>query len=432
MAGVVLIGLLFVFIFLGVPIALSIVLSCMVYIFAFGTVDFSFLIINFITGTSSFTLLAIPFFILAGELMMGGGISQRLVNFCMALVKNRKGGLGIVTCIACMIFAAISGSGPATVACIGGIMIPQMVRHGYDKPFAVSIASAAGSLGPIIPPSIMFLLYGVACSVSVTQLFISGFVPGILMTIVLCIMTRQIVIKKDFQAPPEVAAEDEKLYSVGLLETLKDSIWALIVPVIILGGIYGGIFSPTEAAVVACIYALVIGFFVYKELTIKSLPGVLIRATRSCSFMVIIAFSTAFGKMLSLEGVTTQIADWVLGLTDNKYIVLLIINLILLVVGMIMDAGPAIVILSPILLEIVSPLGVDPVHFGTIMVINLSIGLITPPVGVNLFVGSKMSKIPMESTFKYIGILLIGMLGVLLVVTYVPAVSLGLVDLLLS
>jgi C4-dicarboxylate transporter DctM subunit len=424
MAGVILIGSLFVFVFLGVPIALSLALSCVLYILMYGTVDFAFVVQNFLNGTNSFTLLAIPFFILAGELMVGGGISQRLINFCMSLVKKRKGGLGIVTVIACMIFAAISGSGPATVACIGSIMIPQMVRHGYNKPFATAIASAAGALGPIIPPSIMFLLYGVANSVSVSKLFMAGFVPGILMTVVLCVMTRMIVIKENFVAPPEVEAEDEKIYAVSIWTTLKDSIWALMVPIIILGGIYGGIFSPTEAAVVACVYALFIGFFIYKELTLKSLPGIFIRATRSCSFLVVIAFSTAFGKLLSLEGVTTAIADGVLGLTNNKIIILILINVVLLIVGMIMDAGPAIIILSPILLGIVKPLGVDPIHFGVIMIMNLSIGLITPPVGVNLFVGTKITNISMESTFKYVFTLLAGMLAVLLVITYIPGISL--------
>jgi C4-dicarboxylate transporter DctM subunit len=413
MAGVILIGSLFVFVFLGVPIALSLALSCVLYILMYGTVDFAFVVQNFLNGTNSFTLLAIPFFILAGELMVGGGISQRLINFCMSLVKKRKGGLGIVTVIACMIFAAISGSGPATVACIGSIMIPQMVRHGYNKPFATAIASAAGALGPIIPPSIMFLLYGVANSVSVSKLFMAGFVPGILMTVVLCVMTRMIVIKENFVAPPEVEAEDEKIYAVSIWTTLKDSIWALMVPIIILGGIYGGIFSPTEAAVVACVYALFIGFFIYKELTLKSLPGIFIRATRSCSFLVVIAFSTAFGKLLSLEGVTTAIADGVLGLTNNKIIILILINVVLLIVGMIMDAGPAIIILC-----------VDPIHFGVIMIMNLSIGLITPPVGVNLFVGTKITNISMESTFKYVFTLLAGMLAVLLVITYIPGISL--------
>lgn len=424
MAGIVLIGSMFGIVLLGAPIALALALSCVLYILMFGTIDFSFIVQNFLNGTNNFNLLAIPFFILAGELMVGGGISQRLINFCMSLVKRTKGGLGIVAVIACMIFAAISGSGPATVACIGGIMIPQMIRHGYNKPFATAITSAAGALGPIIPPSIMFLLYGVANSVSVPKLFIAGVLPGILMTVVLCIMTRAIVIKENFVAPPEVAEEDEKLYALSIWTTLKDSIWALLVPIIILGGIYGGIFSPTEAAVVSCVYAMLIGFFVYKELTIASLPGVLVRATRSCSFLVVIAFSTAFGKLLSLEGVTTAIADGVLSLTTNKYIILLLINIVLLIVGMIMDAGPAIIILAPIFLGIVKPLGVDPVHFGVVMITNLSIGLVTPPVGVNLFVGTKISNISMESTFRYIFILLIGMLGVLTLVTYIPDISL--------
>ena len=429
MAGLVLIGTLFLFILIGFPIAVSIGLSCVLYVLAFHTVPMDFIIQSFLNGTYSFTLLAIPFFVLSGELMINGGISQRLINFCMSLIKNRKGGLGMVTVIACMFFAAISGSGPATVACIGGIMIPQMIRYGYDKEFSTSITAAAGSLGPIIPPSIMFLLYGVVYQVSVSKLFMGGVVPGVLMGIALLFMTKLICGKKNFTPPPEVAEESEKLFNVKISRSFRESFWALLVPVIILGGIYGGIFSPTEAAVVACMYALFVGFFIYKELRIKDLPMIFIRAFRSCSFLIVISFSVAFGKLMAMEGVPTAIADAVLGVSQNKYVVLLLINLLLLGVGMIMDAAPATIILGPLLLGIVQPLGVDPIHFGVIMIMNLSIGMVTPPVGVNLFVGTKISKIPMENTFGYTLKLLAGMIIVLMLVTYIPFFSMALPNL---
>lgn len=430
MAGIFLIGFLFVFVFLGFPIAFALGISCCLYVAVYGTVGISLVVESFLNGTNSFTLLAIPFFILSGELMISGGISQRLINFCMSLVKDRPGGLAIVTIIASMFFAAISGSGPATVACIGGIMIPQMVRAGYSKEFSTACAAAGGSLGPIIPPSILFLLYGVATNTSVAKLFMAGVIPGILMGIAMIIIARKISIKEKYVPSAEVNAELQQVYAKGFWHNFREAIWALLVPIIILGGIYTGIFSPTEASVVACVYALFAGGFIYKELTLKSLPGVFFRAAKGCSFIVIISFSTAFAKLLTLEGVTAAIADGVLSVTSNKYIILILINLLLLVVGMIMDAAPATIILSPILLSIVQPLGVDPIQLGVIIVMNLSIGMITPPVGINLFVGCKISKIQLESTLKYAMKLLIYMLVVLVLVTYLPPVSLFLPNLL--
>lgn len=424
MAGVFTIVCLFVFVFLGFPIAIALGLACMLYVALFGTIDMGLIVECFLNGTNSFTLLAIPFFILSGELMIGGGISRRLINFCMSLVKDRPGGLAIVTIVASMFFAAISGSGPATVACIGGIMIPQMVRAGYSKEFATAAAAAGGSLGPIIPPSILFLLYGVATNTSVAKLFLAGVIPGLLMGGAMIIIARKISIKEKYVPSPEVQAELQEVYNLGFWHNFKEAIWALLIPVIILGGIYSGIFSPTEASIVACVYALLVGLFVYKELTLKDLPGVFIRSAKGCSFIVIISFSTAFAKLLTLEGVTTSIADAVLGVTDNKFIILVLINLLLLVVGMIMDAAPATIILSPILLGIVQPLGVDPIHLGVIIIMNLSIGMITPPVGINLFVGTKISKIKLESTFKFVFQLLLYMLAVLALVTYIPIISL--------
>ncbi len=430
MTGVVLIGSLFVFVFLGFPIAIALGLSCCLYVAMFGGGGMALIVESFLNGTNSFTLLAIPFFMLSGELMISGGISQRLINFCMSLVKNRPGGLAIVTIISSMFFAAISGSGPATVACIGGIMIPQMVRAGYSKEFATAAAAAGGALGPIIPPSILFLLYGVATNTSVAKLFLAGVIPGILMGVAMIIIATKISKKEKYIPNEAVQAELQAIYDKGLFHNFQEAIWALLVPIIILGGIYSGIFSPTEAAIVASVYALFAGMFIYKELSFRDLPGVFIRAARGCSFLVIISFSTAFAKLLTLEGVTTSIANGVLALTTNKYIILIMINILLLIVGMIMDAAPATIILSPILLSIVQPLGVDPIQLGVIIVMNLAIGMITPPVGINLFVGCKISKIQLESTLKFALQLLVYMLVVLILATYVPAISLFLPNLL--
>lgn len=424
MAGTILIGGLFVLVFMGFPIAIALGLVCCLYSNLFGTIDMSLIVESFLNGTNSFTLLAIPFFILSGELMIEGGISQRLINFCMSLVKDRPGGLAIVTIIASMFFAAISGSGPATVACIGGIMIPQMIRAGYSKEFSTAAAAAGGALGPIIPPSILFLLYGVATNTSVAKLFLAGAFPGILLGIAMIIIAKKISVKEKYVPGPEVKAELQKVYDMGFWYNFKEAIWALLVPIIILGGIYSGVFSPTEASVVACVYALFAGMFIYKDLKLTNLPGVFMRAAKSCSFIVIISFSTSFAKLLTLEGVTSSIANGVLDMTTNKYLILILINVLLLVVGMIMDAAPATIILSPILLKIVQPLGVDPIQLGVIIVMNLSIGMITPPVGINLFVGCKISKIQLESTLKFALQLLVYMLVVLALTTYIPAISL--------
>ena len=410
MAGTILIGGLFVLVFMGFPIAIALGLVCCLYSNLFGTIDMSLIVESFLNGTNSFTLLAIPFFILSGELMIEGGISQRLINFCMSLVKDRPGGLAIVTIIASMFFAAISGSGPATVACIGGIMIPQMIRAGYSKEFSTAAAAAGGALGPIIPPSILFLLYGVATNTSVAKLFLAGAFPGILLGIAMIIIAKKISVKEKYVPGPEVKAELQKVYDMGFWYNFKEAIWALLVPIIILGGIYSGVFSPTEASVVACVYALFAGMFIYKDLKLTNLPGVFMRAAKSCSFIVIISFSTAFAKLLTLEGVTSSIANGVLDMTTNKYLI--------------MDAAPATIILSPILLKIVQPLGVDPIQLGVIIVMNLSIGMITPPVGINLFVGCKISKIQLESTLKFALQLLVYMLVVLALTTYIPAISL--------
>ena len=255
-------------------------------------------------------------------------------------------------------------------------------------------------------------------------MFLAGAFPGILLGIAMIIIAKKISVKEKYVPGPEVKAELQKVYDMGFWYNFKEAIWALLVPIIILGGIYSGVFSPTEASVVACVYALFAGMFIYKDLKLTNLPGVFMRAAKSCSFIVIISFSTAFAKLLTLEGVTSSIADGVLDITTNKYLILILINVLLLVVGMIMDAAPATIILSPILLKIVQPLGVDPIQLGVIIVMNLSIGMITPPVGINLFVGCKISKIQLESTLKFALQLLVYMLVVLALTTYIPAISL--------
>jgi C4-dicarboxylate transporter DctM subunit len=329
-----------------------------------------------------------------------------------------------------MFFSALSGSAAATVACIGGIMIPQMIRNGYDKGFATAVTTSAGALGPVIPPSVLMLIYGVAVQVSIADLFLAGVVPGIMIAFVLAIIAQRMVIKANFQTPPDVEKENQEILKLSIPRAFKRAIFALFAPIIILGGIYGGIFTPTEAAIVACVYALVVSLFIYRELKFRELPTVFTKAARSCNFLIIIALSAVFGRLLAIEGVTVGLAEFVTNMTDNKYIVLLIINVMLFLISLILDAGPAIIILAPILANVVAPYGVCMVHFGIIMVINLAIGLTTPPVGVNLLVGTRISGVKMGDTFRPLVPLLSGIAVILLLVTYIPQIAMFLPNLL--
>lgn len=410
--------------FLNIPIAYSLGIATVATILVYDLLPLGFVVQAFFSSGDSFPLLAVPFFILAGDIMMHGGISKRLIDFGTAFLGHTTGALGMITVFTCMIFASISGSGPATVAAIGGIMIPAMISEKYDKGFTCSLAATAGSLGPIIPPSISFVMYGVVASVSITDLFIAGITPGILMTIALMLLVHFAAKKHNFGHKRPKATMKEKL------EAFNDAKWALLVPVIILGGIYGGIFTPTEAAVIACDYGLIIGLFVYKEIQFKDLYKIFTRtALTSGTVLVLVGCATAFGRILALEQIPTFIAESLLSLTSNKLIILLLINIFLFIVGMLIETLAAIVILAPLMLSIVVPLGVDPLHFGIIMVTNLVIGQCTPPVGVNLFVASRLADMPLEKMFKWlipmIGVLLI----VLMIITYIPQLSLTLPNL---
>ena len=438
MNGLIIILIFVVMLLLNVPIAVSLGIASVVYSLFFSALPVDLTIQSFFSSVDSFTLLAVPFFILTGDLMLEGGISKRLIDFCSTIMGKSTGALGKITVVASAIFAAISGSGPATVACIGGIMIPAMEKDNYDRSFSCSLAAAAGALGPLIPPSISLIMYGVIATESITELFLAGIMPGIVLAIVLVVFTHIVAKKKKYGTPDAIFdtldqqrfEKPEVLEKVSFWKALKDAIWALLVPVIILGGIYGGIFTPTEAAIIASDYAIIVGLFVYKELKIKELPAVFAKTALTCgTVLILVACATSFGRILTMENVPTSLANFIVGLTDNKIIILLLINIFLLVVGMLMETLAAIIILAPILLPVVTGLGVDPVHFGVIMVMNLVIGQCTPPVGVNTFVACRIGGIKMESMFKWlyacIGIMIIA----LLIVTYVPQISLVLVNL---
>lgn len=402
----------------GVPIGFAIFGSTVLVTLMFTTTDISTLVGYCTSGINSFPIMAIPFFILAGTLMSTGGIARRIVDVAMCLVGSIVGGLGAVVTLASMFFAALSGSGMATVAAMGGTMIPEMVKKGYSRGYSAAIAACAGTMGPIIPPSMLFVIYGVCTQTSISDLFIAGIIPGIAMGMGLLI-ANTLICKKD-----NVPREARK----GFKETIKaiwEAKWALLAPVVILGGIYSGMFTPTESAAVACVYCAVIGLFVYREIKPKELfAGLADTAVVNGMTCFLLGTCTAFAGFLSLEQIPLRLLDLLTSITESKIVFMLIINIVLLIIGMFLDAVPAILIMAPMLLPVVMDFGIDPVHFGIIVCINLAIGLVTPPYGCNLFVASAVAEIPMGKMVGYVLKLMIALVAVLLLITYIPALSL--------
>lgn len=418
MESIVLFGVFFVLLLLGLPIGYAIGIATLVNIIGFTDMPTMMIAQNSIAGVDSFPLLAIPFFMLAGNLMSSGGIAKRLVNFFESFIGHITGGLGMVTVVVCMFFAAISGSAVATVSAVGAFMIPQMVEHGYSKGFSTSLTAAAGTIGVIIPPSVPFVIYGVVSGASITQMFTAGFLPGILMGVALMIVCYIVSKKNGYKG------SDERNSLKEIFHTFIDAFWAIMSPVIILGGIYAGIFTPTEAAVVSVVYSFIVGVFVYKELnlkdTYKSFRDAIV-VNGATTFMV--GLSTAFAALLTMEQIPMKIATFITSLSDNGIIILLLINIFLIIVGMFIDNIPGTIILTPILLPIVMKLGMSPVTFGIMLTMNLAIGFCTPPYGINLFVATAISKVGMSVLTKEIMKFIFALIVVLLMVTYLPVIT---------
>lgn len=420
-AAVWLFGYFIIFVAIGVSIAIALGLSAFITMFAAATLPINYIATQSFTSIDNVTIMAIPFFIAAGTFMGEGGLSQRLLNLADNLLGRSYGGFGMATVLTCMLFAAMSGSGPATVAAIGSLTIPAMIERGYDKHFSAALVAAAGSIGVMIPPSNPFVVYGVAANTSVGDLFMAGIVPGILVGVLLMLYTYFLAKKNGWHG--DKSENTRKL----ILHSLWDAKWALLVPIIILGGIYSGLMTPTESAAVAAFYGLVVGVFLYKGLNKSNIGQCLVDSTNtSATIILLMAMASIFGNILTLEDIPATIAEAILGLSKNPIIILLFINILLLIVGMFMEALAAIVILTPILLPIVTQLGVDPVHFGVIMVVNLAISFITPPVGVNLFVSSGVANLKLENIAKAVLPMLGLMIVLLLVITYIPSVVLWL------
>lgn len=426
MVAIVLFGTLIIALILNMPVGIAIGLSSLCAVFADGRLSSLYIVQQLVTSADSFPLMAIPLFILAGELMGAGGVSKRLLNVCNVFLGRFTGGLATVTVVLCMFFAAVSGSGPATVAAIGSMVIPTMLQKGYSKSFTLALIATAGSIGVIIPPSIPMVVYGVSTSTSISSMFMAGFLPGLMIGGSLILVSYIYCKKHGWKG------DDYKYSAKEKLAAIWDAKWALINPVIILGGIYAGIFTPTEAAAVAAVYAFICGVFIYKELDIKQLFGTLGNACNTTgTTMVIIGCATAFTKILTIEKIPDAITNGILNFSDNMIVILLLINLLLLVVGCFMDTTPAMMVLSPILLPIALQFGIDPIHFGLIMVVNLAIGFITPPLGINLFVAARVGSSKLETGCSGIIKFIIVMLVDLMLITFIPEISMTLPKLLM-
>ncbi|WP_110598257.1 TRAP transporter large permease [Salinicola lusitanus] len=413
---VVLFGLLF----LNVPIAFSLGIASSLTIMLFSQDSLSSLAIKLFETSEHYTLLAIPFFILAGAFMTSGGVAKRLINFANACVGHIRGGLAIASVLACVMFAALSGSSPATVAAVGSVVIAGMARSGYTKDFATGIVCNAGTLGILIPPSIVMVVYATVTESSVGKIFVAGIVPGLLLGLILMVAIYIVARIKKMPALPRP--------SVGeFLATARKASWGLLTIVIVLGGIYGGFFTPTEAAAVAAVYAGFVALFVYRDITLRQCPGVLLDAAKlSVVLMFIIANAMLFAHVLTTEQIPQTITAWVVEQGFSPITFLLVVNIVLLVAGSFMEPSAIILILAPILFPVATQLGIDPIHFGIIMVVNMEIGLVTPPVGLNLFVASAVTGMPLTRTIRAATPWLFLLLGFLLLVTYVPFLSLGL------
>ncbi|MDD2206375.1 MAG: TRAP transporter large permease [Aminobacterium sp.] len=405
------------FFVINVPIAIAIGLASVAAILFSGAIPPIVIVQKMFTAADSFPLMAVPFFILAGSLMEFGGISRRLVEFANSIVGRFSGGLAFVAIIASMFFGAISGAAVATVAAIGTILIPAMVRRGYDKPFATAVQATAGTLGVMIPPSIPMIIYGVLTGVSIGALFMGGILPGILVGCSLMFVAWLISRKKGYHG-------DEKPTLGRIWQTFKQAILALMMPVIILGGIYGGVFTPTEAAVMAVVYGFIVGFFIYKELHLSQLKNILVTTVMGTSMiMFIIATSSVFSWILTAEQVPQAVAEVILSISKNPVVILTLINILLLFLGTFMETVAAIIILVPVLLPVITQIGVDPLHFGIVLVVNLAIGMVTPPLGVCLFIGCSIADIKLEDITRAVWPFILIMVVDVLLLTYLPWIS---------
>lgn len=416
----------------GMPVSIALGLTVFCFLFAFTSIPMDSIALKLFTGIEKFEIMAIPFFILAGNFLTHGGVARRMINFATSMVGHWYGGMGLAAVVACALFAAISGSSPATVMAVGSILIPAMVKQGYPPQFGVGTVATAGGLGILIPPSIVMVMYAVATSgmvvtgpegqpvmsASIGTLFMAGVVPGLMLAAMLGGTTI-------FRAWKNGYPRIERSRWRTRLKALRESIWGLLLIVIIMGGIYGGIFTPTEAAAVSAVYAFVVAVWVYKDISLRDVPKVLLSsAAMSAMLLYIITNAVMFAFILTSEQIPQALSDWIVSLGLGKVGFLLMVNIMLLGIGMVMEPSAIVLIMAPILYPVAMKLGVDPVHFGIMLVVNMEIGLCTPPVGLNLYVGSAISKLGLTEVTKSTFPWLLTAMVFLMIVTYIPEISL--------
>lgn len=412
--------MLFAFMFIGMPVAVALGLSSILTILFFGTDSLASLALKMYETSEHFTLMAIPFFVLAGAFMTTGGVAKRMIRFAIATVGHFHGGLAIASVMACCLFAAVSGSSPATVVAVGSIVIAGMVRAGYPQPFAAGVVCNAGTLGILIPPSIVLVVYGAATETSVGALFMAGVIPGLGLGLLLMVAIYIVARIKNYPRQPRASLRE-------VLVAGRDSIWGLLLIFIILGGIYGGLFTPTEAAAVSAVYAFIVAVFIYRDISFKHVPDVLVDASKvTIMLMFIIVNALLFAHVLTTERIPQAIAEQIIAWDMEAWQFLIVVNILLLVAGMFMEPTGIILIMAPILFPIAMELGIDPVHLGIIMVVNLEIGMVTPPIGLNLFVTAGITKMSIGQVMRAASPWLILLLSFLMLVSYVPTISLWL------
>jgi len=418
--------LLIVLMLTGMPISISLGLTVLTFLFTMTDVPIQSVALKLFTGIEKFEIMAIPFFILAGSFLTHGGVARRMIRFASSMVGHWHGGLGLAGVMACALFAAVSGSSPATVVAIGSVILPAMVKQGFPNKFGAGILTTSGSLGILIPPSIAMVMYSVSTNVSVGAMFIAGIVPGLVLAILLGFTTWNIARKNNYPRLAKATGRER-------WQAFKDSVWGLLLIVVVMGGIYSGMFTPTEAAAMAAVYAFIISVFVYKDLPLKRLPKVLLdSASMSAMLLYIITNAVLFSFLMTSEGVPQAMADWMIGQGFGPIAFLLVVNILLLLAGNVMEPSSIILILAPILFPVAMKLGIDPIHFGILIVVNMEVGMCHPPVGLNLYVASGITKMGISELTVAVMPWLLTMLGFLVVVTYWPALSLWLPHLLMK
>ncbi len=420
MSALIIFVLLLVLMLTGMPISIALGLTVLTFLFTMTEVPVQAVALKLFTGIEKFEIMAIPFFILAGNFLTRGGVARRMIQFATSMVGHWHGGLALAGVLACALFAAVSGSSPATVVAIGSILLPAMVKQGYPKSFGAGVITTSGALGILIPPSIVMVMYSVSTNTSVGKLFMAGVVPGLMLATLLGLTTWVLARKKNY---PRM----NKSTWAERLVAFRRSVWGLLLIVIVMGGIYSGVFTPTEAAAMAAVYAFVIAVFVYKDMGIKQVPRVLRdSAAMSAMLLYIITNAVLFSFLMTSEGIPQAMAGWILDKGFGMVSFLLVVNLLLLLAGNVMEPSSIVLIMAPILFPVAVALGIDPVHFGIIMVVNMEVGMCHPPVGLNLYVASGITKMGISELTVAVLPWLLTMLGFLFVVTYVPQISLWL------